>query len=153
MSLLQVGSAGIEAAWAGGKRGREVTDRFLPVVSKLLSKKGLFYLITIIENNPGEFTVVTRVVFKFRKLYLYKLLCIALSVQMKFWLYWHNVAWVERCAWAQEPETSDCLCCGSAGGSKREGRHSEMLDHAVSIWEEETTVHRYRIIFCYDISL
>lgn len=84
MSLLQVGSAGIEAAWAGGKRGREVTDRFLPVVSKLLSKKGLFYLITIIENNPGEFTVVTRVVFKFRKLYLYKLLCIALSVQMKF---------------------------------------------------------------------
>lgn len=50
----EVGSAGIEAAWAGGKRGREVTDRFLPVVSKLLSKKGLFYLITIIENNPDE---------------------------------------------------------------------------------------------------
>ncbi|KAM7375375.1 hypothetical protein PAMA_014463 [Pampus argenteus] len=50
----EVGSTGIEAAWAGGKRGREVTDRFLPVVSKLLSNKGLFYLITIAENDPDE---------------------------------------------------------------------------------------------------
>uniref|UniRef100_A0A8C6UP44 Methyltransferase HEMK2 n=1 Tax=Neogobius melanostomus TaxID=47308 RepID=A0A8C6UP44_9GOBI len=50
----EVGSSGIEAAWAGGERGREVLDRFLPVVPQLLSKKGLFYLITIIENNPDE---------------------------------------------------------------------------------------------------
>ncbi|KAK7893306.1 hypothetical protein WMY93_022458 [Mugilogobius chulae] len=50
----EVGSSGIEAAWAGGERGREVVDRFLPVVSKLLSKIGLFYLITIYENNPDE---------------------------------------------------------------------------------------------------
>uniref|UniRef100_A0A673BJ71 N-6 adenine-specific DNA methyltransferase 1 n=1 Tax=Sphaeramia orbicularis TaxID=375764 RepID=A0A673BJ71_9TELE len=49
-----VGSKGIEAAWAGGKRGREVTDRFLPLVAQLLSKKGLFYLVTIAENNPEE---------------------------------------------------------------------------------------------------
>ncbi|XP_049919304.1 methyltransferase N6AMT1 isoform X2 [Epinephelus moara] len=49
-----VGSTGIEAAWAGGKRGREVTDRLLPVVAQLLSSKGLFYLITIAENNPEE---------------------------------------------------------------------------------------------------
>ncbi|KAA8579476.1 hypothetical protein FQN60_006569 [Etheostoma spectabile] len=47
-----VGSRGIEAAWAGGKRGREVTDRFLPVVAQLLSSKGLFYLITIADNEP-----------------------------------------------------------------------------------------------------
>lgn len=53
--FAQVGSRGIEAAWAGGKRGREVTDRFLPNVSQLLSSKGLFYLVTIAENNPGEF--------------------------------------------------------------------------------------------------
>lgn len=49
----QVGSRGIEAAWAGGERGREVTDRFLPVVAQLLSPAGLFYLITIAENDPG----------------------------------------------------------------------------------------------------
>lgn len=50
----EVGGTGIEAAWAGGKRGREVTDRFLPVVPQLLSSQGLFYLITIAENDPGE---------------------------------------------------------------------------------------------------
>ncbi|XP_026217260.1 methyltransferase N6AMT1 [Anabas testudineus] len=50
----EVGSRGIEAAWAGGKQGREVTDRFLPNVSQLLSSKGLFYLVTIAENNPEE---------------------------------------------------------------------------------------------------
>ncbi|XP_051283439.1 methyltransferase N6AMT1 [Dicentrarchus labrax] len=50
----EVGGSGIEAAWAGGKRGREVTDRFLPLVAQLLSSKGLFYLITIAENDPEE---------------------------------------------------------------------------------------------------
>lgn len=50
----QVGSRGIEAAWAGGVRGREVTDQFLPAVAQLLSSQGLFYLVTIAENDPGE---------------------------------------------------------------------------------------------------
>ncbi|RVE75398.1 hypothetical protein OJAV_G00016420 [Oryzias javanicus] len=50
----EVGSRGIEAAWAGGERGREVTDRFLPLVGELLSLKGVFYLITIAENDPEE---------------------------------------------------------------------------------------------------
>ncbi|KAG7503780.1 hemK methyltransferase family member 2 [Solea senegalensis] len=50
----EVGSRGIEAAWAGGKRGREVTDRFLPLVSQLLSADGLFYLIAVAENDPEE---------------------------------------------------------------------------------------------------
>lgn len=58
MLLPQVGSRGIEAAWAGGERGREVTDRFLPAVAQLLSTEGLFYLITIAENDPGEFTPI-----------------------------------------------------------------------------------------------
>ncbi|XP_008062660.1 hemK methyltransferase family member 2 isoform X2 [Carlito syrichta] len=49
-----VGSHGIEAAWAGGRSGREVMDRFLPLASDLLSPKGLFYLVTIKENNPEE---------------------------------------------------------------------------------------------------
>ncbi|KAF3857513.1 hypothetical protein F7725_009372 [Dissostichus mawsoni] len=54
VSLQPVVGTGIEAAWAGGERGREVTDRFLPVVAQLLSSKGLFYLITIAENDPEE---------------------------------------------------------------------------------------------------
>lgn len=49
-----MGSHGIEASWAGGKRGREVMDRFFPMVSQLLSKQGLFYLVTVSDNNPGR---------------------------------------------------------------------------------------------------
>lgn len=50
----EVGGSGIEASWAGGFKGREVTDKLLPVVERLLSSKGLFYLITIAENDPEE---------------------------------------------------------------------------------------------------
>ncbi|XP_023602521.1 hemK methyltransferase family member 2 isoform X2 [Myotis lucifugus] len=49
-----VGSHGIEAAWAGGRNGREVMDRFFPLVPDLLSPRGLFYLVTIKENNPED---------------------------------------------------------------------------------------------------
>lgn len=47
-------SHGIEASWAGGKKGREVMDRVFPLVPDLLSAGGLFYLVTIKENNPGD---------------------------------------------------------------------------------------------------
>ncbi|MEE6480419.1 hypothetical protein FKM82_012567 [Ascaphus truei] len=50
----EVGSHGIEAAWAGGKIGREVMDRLFPLVPKLLSDTGLFYLLALKENNPDE---------------------------------------------------------------------------------------------------
>ncbi|KAB0345780.1 hypothetical protein FD754_022706 [Muntiacus muntjak] len=50
----EVGSRGIQAAWAGGRSGREVIDRFLPLAPDLLSPRGLFYLVTIKENNPEE---------------------------------------------------------------------------------------------------
>nr|XP_013810746.1 PREDICTED: hemK methyltransferase family member 2 isoform X1 [Apteryx mantelli mantelli] len=50
----EVESHGIEASWAGGKNGREVMDRVFPVVADLLSTGGLFYLVTIKENNPDE---------------------------------------------------------------------------------------------------
>uniref|UniRef100_A0A452J0M0 Methyltransferase HEMK2 n=1 Tax=Gopherus agassizii TaxID=38772 RepID=A0A452J0M0_9SAUR len=50
----EVESHGIEAAWAGGKNGREVMDRLFPLVPDLLSVGGLFYLVTIKENNPDE---------------------------------------------------------------------------------------------------
>ncbi|XP_040432454.1 methyltransferase N6AMT1 isoform X1 [Cygnus olor] len=50
----EVKSHGIETSWAGGKRGREVMDRVFPLVADLLSPRGLFYLVTIKENNPDE---------------------------------------------------------------------------------------------------
>ncbi|NXK54322.1 HEMK2 methyltransferase, partial [Chauna torquata] len=50
----EVESHGIEASWAGGKKGREVMDRVFPLVADLLSTGGLFYLVTIKENNPDE---------------------------------------------------------------------------------------------------
>ncbi|NXQ66803.1 HEMK2 methyltransferase, partial [Quiscalus mexicanus] len=50
----EVKSQGIEASWAGGKQGREVMDRVFPLVPDLLSPGGLFYLVTIKENNPDE---------------------------------------------------------------------------------------------------
>ncbi|NXD13595.1 HEMK2 methyltransferase, partial [Nothocercus nigrocapillus] len=50
----EVGSHGIQASWAGGKNGREVMDKVFPLVSDLLSTEGLFYLVTIKENNPDE---------------------------------------------------------------------------------------------------
>uniref|UniRef100_H0ZTE0 Methyltransferase HEMK2 n=1 Tax=Taeniopygia guttata TaxID=59729 RepID=H0ZTE0_TAEGU len=49
-----VKSCGIEASWAGGKQGREVMDRVFPLVPDLLSPGGLFYMVTIKENNPDE---------------------------------------------------------------------------------------------------
>lgn len=52
-------SHGIEASWAGGKRGREVMDRVFPLVADLLSPGGLFYLVTIKENNPGNCSPLT----------------------------------------------------------------------------------------------
>ncbi|KAJ3017115.1 UNVERIFIED_CONTAM: HemK methyltransferase member 2 [Siphonaria sp. JEL0065] len=50
----EVGSSGIEAAWAGGVDGREVLDQFIPKIEGLLSEKGLFYLVTVKENRPLE---------------------------------------------------------------------------------------------------
>lgn len=44
----------LHLAWAGGLRGREITDRLLAHVGKLLSLKALFYLVVIKENDPEE---------------------------------------------------------------------------------------------------
>eukprot|EP01134_Creolimax_fragrantissima_P003349 CFRG3349T1 len=50
----EVGSVGIEASWAGGVDGREVTDRLLPLIPELLSSRGAFYLVVLPENKPKE---------------------------------------------------------------------------------------------------
>lgn len=41
-------------AWAGGIDGREVTDRFLPLVDRLLSPRGCCYLLLLDQNQPKE---------------------------------------------------------------------------------------------------
>lgn len=44
----EVGGTGIEAAWAGGRNGRVVIDRFLPLVK-----------VQYIMNSLGEIFIVT----------------------------------------------------------------------------------------------
>ncbi|XP_056319791.1 methyltransferase N6AMT1 [Danio aesculapii] len=48
----EVGSRGVEASWAGGLHGREVMNRFFPLIPDLLSEHGLFYLVTVSDNDP-----------------------------------------------------------------------------------------------------
>jgi release factor glutamine methyltransferase len=47
-------ASGIALAWAGGVRGRQVLDRFLPDVGALLAPSGRFYLVAIAQNRPDE---------------------------------------------------------------------------------------------------
>lgn len=44
----------ITASWAGGIKGREITDRLLEMIPKILAKDGVFYLLLIEENIPAE---------------------------------------------------------------------------------------------------
>lgn len=50
----ECGSHGIEASWAGGVKGREVTDRLLYMIPKILTPGGTFYLLLIEDNIPKE---------------------------------------------------------------------------------------------------
>eukprot|EP01137_Pigoraptor_chileana_P019520 Opistho-2@80665 len=59
----EVGGDGVMAAWAGGDKGREVTDKFLfgdvnssqrATVDALLSERGFAYVVLIEENDPEE---------------------------------------------------------------------------------------------------
>lgn len=54
-STEEVCAAGeIAASWAGGERGREVTDRLLPQLPDLLAPGGVFYLVAIRENDVDD---------------------------------------------------------------------------------------------------
>lgn len=50
----ECGARDITASWAGGLKGREVTDRLLDMVPKKLAKDGAFYLLLIEDNIPDE---------------------------------------------------------------------------------------------------
>jgi release factor glutamine methyltransferase len=55
----EVGSDGIEAAWAGGMYGREVIDRFLPALPNMLSRPhGRCYLVLVKENKPTDISQI-----------------------------------------------------------------------------------------------
>lgn len=45
---------GIDISYAGGKHGRVVIDQLLPTVSTYLSARGVFYLLLLPYNQPGE---------------------------------------------------------------------------------------------------
>jgi release factor glutamine methyltransferase len=51
---IEVASSEIANTWAGGLNGRRVMDRLFPLVSELLSEKGVFYLVLVEENKPLE---------------------------------------------------------------------------------------------------
>lgn len=54
----ECGGRDIVASWAGGAKGREVTDRLLDMIPNKLAKNGTFYLLLIEENIPDEVTKI-----------------------------------------------------------------------------------------------
>lgn len=48
----EVGRGGLAAAWAGGFRGRQVTDRVLSLAPQLLSPQGELVLVALADNDP-----------------------------------------------------------------------------------------------------
>ena len=54
----EVGSTGIEAAWAGGVQGRRVVDRAIPHIAQILARPhGVGYMITVDDNEPEQLAV------------------------------------------------------------------------------------------------
>lgn len=53
-------SGAIQCAWAGGPRGRVVIDRFLEDVARVLTAKGVLYMVLVRENDPREIAEVMR---------------------------------------------------------------------------------------------
>jgi release factor glutamine methyltransferase len=56
----ELGKDDIYAAWAGGARGRQVTDRFLPHAPALLAPGGVMLLVAVEENAPEELLAAMR---------------------------------------------------------------------------------------------
>ncbi|KAG8187183.1 hypothetical protein JTE90_020055 [Oedothorax gibbosus] len=56
----EVGASNTFKATSGGFKGREVMDRIFPLVPKLLSKQGLFYLTCIQQNDIDEIALIMK---------------------------------------------------------------------------------------------
>lgn len=50
----EVHQEGISRSWAGGIHGREVIDRFLPLIQEVLAPGGQVFMVTVSENNPKD---------------------------------------------------------------------------------------------------
>ena len=50
----EIDSKNVSAAWAGGENGRVVMDRLFPLIPKILTKHGVFYLVCIKPNKIDE---------------------------------------------------------------------------------------------------
>lgn len=50
----EIEQGGISAAWAGGYKGRRIIDRVLPLLERVVSDRGIVYMIAIHDNNPQE---------------------------------------------------------------------------------------------------
>lgn len=55
----------IATAWAGGKNGRRVIDRLLPMIPTLLSNGGVAFMVVIPENKPQGNPVIAYVISRF----------------------------------------------------------------------------------------
>lgn len=65
----ECGGHDIAASWAGGVKGREVTDRLLDMIPKKLAINGVFYILLIDENIPDEvIKIMTEYRFKHKLL-------------------------------------------------------------------------------------
>ncbi|XP_050296256.1 methyltransferase N6AMT1 [Anthonomus grandis grandis] len=61
----EVVGRGINRAYAGGELGRQITDRFIEKLPKVLSKNGVCYLLLLKENNVTEIEkMLTKLGFK-----------------------------------------------------------------------------------------
>tara|TARA_B110000208_G_scaffold170614_1_gene212317 strand:+ start:179 stop:952 length:774 start_codon:yes stop_codon:yes gene_type:complete len=54
IEALSASGSGIAAAWAGGIDGREVVDRFVPYLPRVLATNGVCYLLLVQKNKPFQ---------------------------------------------------------------------------------------------------
>ena len=65
-SQIEMSGCGISVSWAGGTDGREIIDKFLPLIPQLLSEKGICFMVLVIENKPNEVASILKNQYKLK---------------------------------------------------------------------------------------